>query len=86
MAILWCNYVIAIVRGESYSTFIAYVQTFIYINNAEKRMNLFSIGYMVNPELHDNKVFREQSYLGMKNNPYLLQESEVFVFKSGHRD
>ena len=31
-----------------------------YINNAEKPMSQFEIGYMVNPTLHVNKVFREQ--------------------------
>ena len=33
-------------------------KTFIYINNTEKLINQFSIGYMVNPKLHVQKVFR----------------------------
>ena len=33
---------------------------FVYINNIEERIYYFAIGYMVNPILHVNKVFKEQ--------------------------
>ena len=32
----------------------------VYMNSIEKRMNQFSIGYMINPKLHVNKVFRDK--------------------------
>ena len=35
-------------------------KTFVYINNTEKRMNKFEIGYIINPKLDVNKMFREQ--------------------------
>ena len=59
MGLLRCYYVISIVRGKSSSTYIAYFKKN-YINIAEKLMNQFSIGCMVNPTLNFSKVFREQ--------------------------
>ena len=32
----------------------------VYLSTTEKQINQFSIGYMINPTLHGNKVFREQ--------------------------
>ena len=32
----------------------------VYLYGTDKHVNQFSIGYMINPKLHDNKVFREQ--------------------------
>ena len=60
MVILCCYSVVSVVRGESSSTFIAYVQNIIYNNNNNKFINQFSIRYIVNPELHVNKAFIEQ--------------------------
>ena len=31
---------------------------FIWLNEAKKRTNKFTIGYMINPGLNDNKAFR----------------------------
>ena len=33
---------------------------FVYINTRDERINQFAIGYMINPTLHVNKVFRDQ--------------------------
>ena len=57
MGILWRYSVIVVVRGKSLPTYIAYVHNFVYINSTNKRINEFTIGYIVNPTLHDNKVF-----------------------------
>ena len=43
------------------STSIEYVQKlFVYINTTEKLIKQFKIGYMINPTLNVNKVFRYQ--------------------------
>ena len=42
------------------STSITYFQKIYFINTAKERMNQFAIGYMTNPTLHVNKVFRDQ--------------------------
>ena len=47
-------------RGKPSSTFNVYVQRLVYIYTTEKQMNQFAIGYMINPSLHINNVFREQ--------------------------
>ena len=47
-------------RGKSSSTYITSVQKMVHIYTTEKTIHQFSIGYMINPSLHDNMVFREQ--------------------------
>ena len=32
----------------------------VYMYTTDERINIFSIGYMINPTIHINKVFREQ--------------------------
>ena len=39
----------------------------IWIEETNQRINEFSIGYMMNPNLHKKKVFREQVKVGIKN-------------------
>ena len=48
------------------STYIIYVQNIFYINIIEKQINQFSLGYMINPTLHVNKVFRYQVEKSLK--------------------
>ena len=35
-------------------------ENFVYLNNTEEHINEFTIGYMANPTLHVNKVFKYQ--------------------------
>ena len=56
----WCYSTIAIVRGKWFSTSNTYVQNFgISLYNI-KKINQFEIGYMINPSLRVNTVFREK--------------------------
>ena len=47
--ILWVNHCLSILHTS---------KNFIYLHNTEERINEFTIGYMVNPTLHVNKVFK----------------------------
>ena len=60
MGILLCYSTIVVVRGKKLPTSIAYVQRNFYINTTKKRINLFAIGYMINPTLNVNRMFRDQ--------------------------
>ena len=42
-------------------------KSYIWLEGTNKRINGFFIGYMMNPNLHKNKVFREQVKLCLKN-------------------
>ena len=42
-------------------------QSYIWLEENNQRINEFSIGYMMNPDLNMNKVFREQVKLCIKN-------------------
>ena len=46
-------------QGKSSYTYIAYLQKIVYNNSVENNINQFEIGYMVNPTLNINTVFRE---------------------------
>ena len=35
-------------------------KSYIWLEETNQRINEFSIGYMMNPNFHENKVFREQ--------------------------
>ena len=40
---------------------------YIWLEETNQRINEFSIGYMMNPNLHQNKAFREQVKGCLKN-------------------
>ena len=42
-------------------------KSYIWLEETNQRINEFSIGYMMNPNLHKKKVFREQVKVGIKN-------------------
>ena len=56
----WCYYKIAIVRGKTLSIYDTYVKILVYLYTTDKQINLFAIGYIVNPSLSVNKVFIKQ--------------------------
>ena len=61
MRILLCYSTIGIVRGESSSTSIKYFHKDVFINTTEESINQLAIGYIIDPRLHVNKVFRYQA-------------------------
>ena len=42
-------------------------RSFIWLEETNQRINEFSIGYMMNPNFHKNKAFREQVKVRFKN-------------------
>ena len=48
------------VRGQFSYSVNTYVKKKIYIEEKNERINEFSFAYMFNPNLHTNKVFKEQ--------------------------
>ena len=42
-------------------------KSYIWIEEKNQHINEFSIGYMMNPNLHKNKSFREQVKVSLKN-------------------
>ena len=42
----------------------------VYLYTIDERINRFAIGYMINPTLHVNKVFRKQVVICLKGTFY----------------
>ena len=53
-------------RGQSSSTYITYVPKLVHIYTTNEDVNQFYIGYIINPSLHINKIFKTkvEKFLG----------------------
>ena len=47
-----------LVGVNHFQPFIHMSRIMVYINTTDEKINQFEIGYMINPSLHINKVFR----------------------------
>ena len=52
----------------------------VYTNNTEKRINIFAIGYMVNPTLYVNKVLRDQVETFLKETYHSSTMSGIKIY------
>ena len=50
---------------------------FIWIEETKEHINVFSIGYMINPTLNINKAFREQVNKFMKNKFVIITQPHI---------
>ena len=59
-------------------------KSYICLEETNQRINEFSIGYMMNPNLHNNKVFREQVKVCLKNifGPYTNTQIGKILLKN----
>ena len=60
----------------------------VYLYTTDEQMNKFAIGYMINPSLHVNRVFREEveeclidtvNENTMKNERYVMKKKDTCV-------
>ena len=58
----YCNHIpmISLLGVNHHLPLFHMAKHFIWINETKKRINEFTVGYMINPGLNVNKAFREQ--------------------------